>query len=241
MGSFKRMFAVLACGVLIIVGVVATIEIWRLEGFSRHTLVPIAATSLGILGAIINIAELRKEIAWEEEGQRNRLKRELKEVQKKASMTPDEFAVYEQKIKEQEKEQTEDARKASMDKNYYGKKVQNDWLKEKGVQVDIDYIFERKYDFIRYVVDTRKNCVYFSKMWNKKTEVYGTTDFSRLKFEKIIGAEIREGGMSTDRAGNMILGGLIGGVAGAVVGSNFANEKVDSLRLQSKPKTLKNR
>ena len=111
------------------------------------------------------------------------------------------------------------------------KRLQEDWLRENFVTVDVDHVFDKGDGIIRFVVDIDAGQVYYVREFEM--------EFAALEFEKICGVDIREGGASTDRFGNALLGGLVGGGAGAVVGSSVVNEKIESFEIVIHTKNIK--
>ncbi len=59
----------------------------------------------------------------------------------------------------------------------------------------------------------------------------GSNSPKSVSFQDIIGCEIRENGAVTGGVGRAVVGGLIGGGAGAIVGSTTAKKKVISYQL----------
>ena len=152
------------------------------------------------------------------------------EAKKRKSMSPDELAAYDRELAENAKLVKKQMKRAN-DKHYDIKKLQKKWLRENYVAVDIDHIFDIGDCIIRYVVDVNDKHIYYTREYEWK--------FAALEFEQVSGVDIVEGGVSTDRVGNAILGGLVGGGVGAVVGSNVANDKIESFEIVIHTKNIK--
>ena len=152
------------------------------------------------------------------------------EARKKKSLSPNELTAYENEIAENTRLVEEQWRR-SADKHYDIKKLQKKWLRKNYVTVDVDHIFDTGDCVIRFVVDVNDKHVYYTREFEWK--------FTALEFEQVCGVDIVEGGASTDRFGNALLGGLVGGGAGAVVGSSVANEKIESFEIVIHTKNIK--
>ena len=152
------------------------------------------------------------------------------EARKRESMSPDELAAYENELAENTRLAHEQLQRSN-DKHFDIKRLQEDWLRENFVTIDVDHIFDKRDGIIRFIVDVNNGLVFYAQEFE--------WEFAALEFEQISGVDIREGGVSNDRFGNAILGGIVAGGVGAVVGSNVANEKIESFEIVIHTKNIK--
>lgn len=96
------------------------------------------------------------------------------------------------------------------------------WEENNSYNNSTEFIFKYLQKDLKMIFDEpNKKIIYFEDSNSPKI----------IMFEDIIGCEIRENGAVTGGIGRAVVGGLIGGGAGAVVGATTAKKKVTSYQL----------